>query len=266
MPTVLVAGERLHYQIHGERASALPPLLLVHGATGNLMHWPGQLRRLAGGPVLALDLPGHGRSEGRGRQRIADYVDVVRSFAEALQILPYVFCGHSMGGAIGIELASQPGCGLAGLILVATGARLRVAPQLLASLSADAAAAGERLSSMAYQGPIEPDLGDVLRRRWQQVDPAVALGDFLACDGFDRMNDLAAITAPALVLCGAADLLAPPKFSRYLAEHIPGALLSVVPGAGHMVMLEQPDVVAQAVAGFLAGLTGPGRSRPPVAP
>ena len=72
MPTVTVSGETLHYQIHhgGTRPDG-PPLVLVHGAGGNLMHWPGALRRLPGRTVYALDLPGHGKSGGAGGRRSA---------------------------------------------------------------------------------------------------------------------------------------------------------------------------------------------------
>ena len=86
MPTIIVTGEKLHYQFRHEiRHADGPPLVLVHGAGGNLMHWSGELRRLPGRTVYALDLPGHGKSGGAGRAEIGAYAEVVRGFAEALE-------------------------------------------------------------------------------------------------------------------------------------------------------------------------------------
>ena len=138
MPTIIVTGEKLHYQFRHEiRQADGPPLVLVHGAGGNLMHWPGELRRLPGHTVYALDLPGHGKSGGAGRAEIGAYAEVVRGFAEALGLVPFVLAGHSMGGAIALEFALRYPARLAGLILVGTGARLRVAPEILAGIQDD---------------------------------------------------------------------------------------------------------------------------------
>ena len=131
-------ANKLHYQLHhGAARPAGPPLVLVHGAGGNLMHWPGALRRLPGHTVYALDLPGHGKSGGAGRAEIGAYADVVRGFAEALGLVPFVLAGHSMGGAIALEFALRYPARLAGLILVGTGAKLRVAPEILTGILDD---------------------------------------------------------------------------------------------------------------------------------
>jgi pimeloyl-ACP methyl ester carboxylesterase len=80
------------------------------------------------------------------------------------------------------------------------------------------------------------------------------LGDFRACDAFDVRERLGDISVPTLVIGGKDDRLTPPKFSEYLREHIPNARLLLVEEAGHMVMLEQPAVVTEAIADFLATL------------
>ena len=68
------------------------------------------------------------------------------------------------------------------------------------------------------------------------------------------MDQIGEIQTPTLVICGEDDLMTPVKFSRYLADRIDSANLVLVPGAGHMVMLEKPDVVAEAVKGFVQSL------------
>ncbi len=255
LSSLTIAGEKLAYYHHPAAAeTCTPPLVLIHGAGGNALHWPVALRRLPDCPVYALDLPGHGHSAGQSRRTIADYAAVVAAFAAALDLSSFVLAGHSMGGAIALECALHDAGRVAGLILVATGARLRVAPQLLAAVEHDFPAAVSQLVELAHGAQVDPQLDRIFRRRLREVAPAVLRDDFLACDAFDRRADLAAIAVPTLVICGAADRMTPAPYSRFLAEQIAGATLVIVPDAGHMVMLERQALpfVVQAVRSFLA--------------
>jgi len=258
VPSIIIDGEKLHYQHHrGALQPKAPPLVLVHGAGGNLMHWPGALRRLLDYEVYALDLPGHGRSGGPGRREIGAYTEVVREVADALKLPAFVLGGHSMGGAIALEFALRYGGRLAGLILVGTGARLRVAPQFLSGMQNDIEGTTGLLAEWAHGEHVDPNLQRIYLRRLREVDPQVLADDFLACDAFDRRADVAAITIPALIVCGDADRMTPVKTSQFLATQMPGARLIIMPGAGHMAMLE-PDsrlVVADAVRRFLGTLS-----------
>jgi pimeloyl-ACP methyl ester carboxylesterase len=85
-----------------------------------------------------------------------------------------------------------------------------------------------------------------------ETPPEVIAGDYAACDAFDVRERLGQITAPTLVVGGTADQMTPLKYAEFLAEKIPGAKLARIEGAGHMVMLEQPELVAQHVEQFLA--------------
>jgi pimeloyl-ACP methyl ester carboxylesterase len=258
MPTSIIDGEKLHYQHHrGALQPKTPPLVLVHGAGGNLMHWPGELRRLPDHEVYALDLPGHGRSGGPGRMEIDAYAEVVREFADALKLPAFVLGGHSMGGAIALEFALRYGGRLAGLILVGTGARLRVAPEILAGIQNDIEGTTALLAAWAHGEHVDPNLQRIYLRRLREVDPRVLADDFLACDAFDRRADVAAITVPTLILCGDADRMTPVKYSQFLAIQMPGARLIIMSGAGHMAMLEPLSrlAVADAVQRFLETLS-----------
>lgn len=256
MPTITINGDKLNYQVHhGAMRPAGPSLVLVHGAGGDLMHWPTQLRRLPGYTVYALDLPGHGHSGGQGRSDVGAYAEVVRGFADALELPAFVLGGHSMGGAIAQELALRYASRLAGLVLVGTGARMRVAPQLLEGVLTDLPATAELMATWAHGEHVDPNMHRLYVRRLREVDPQVTHDDFAACNAFDRIADVNRIALPTLILCGAADRMTPVKYSQYLAGQIAGAQLVVVPDAGHMVMLEQPAAVAEAVARFLVGLS-----------
>lgn len=255
MPAVLIQGTKLYYRVHaGGTNPQPPPLVLVHGAGGTHMHWPGELRRLPGRVVYAVDLPGHGESGGSGSSTISDYAEVVRAFADQLNLPPFVLGGHSMGGAIAQEVALRYGGRLAGLLLVGTGAKLRAAPQVLTGILNDPEGTAALLAEWTHASATDPNMLRLYARRLKDVPPQVVHGDFSACDIFDRRADVASITVPTLIITGEADRMTPVKHAEYLRDQIMGSQLVVVPGAGHMVALEQPGAVAAAVVEFLARL------------
>ncbi|MDH7485722.1 MAG: alpha/beta hydrolase [Anaerolineae bacterium] len=249
---VNIHNERIFYsKWDGDPCDGHPPLVLVHGAGGTHLHWPPQLRRLRDANVYALDLPGHGHSLGQGRDSIAAYGAVILAWAEALALPPFVLAGHSMGGAIALDFALNHAERLAGLVLVASGARLRVHPDILQGVQDDFPATAKLLCDWAHGERASEHSRRQYLRRLLEVNPGVLRGDFLACDAFDVRPRLGEIAVPTLVIGGSEDRLTPPRFSEYLREHIPNAQLLLVEGAGHMVMLERPQAVTEAIADFL---------------
>ncbi len=258
MPYVTVAGEKAFYALYqsdrGKRSGDVRgkrDLVLVHGAGGSHLDWPAPLRRLKGANVYALDLPGHGRSDGPGRSSIAAYRDFILAFLDARDLQTAVVVGHSMGGAIALDFALSYPDRLAGLILVGTGARLRVAPAILTGILSDFEATIDLVLDYAYGPSASEQLKRLGRQRLLKTPPQVIHGDYAACDAFDVMGRLGEIRCPTLVIGGTADVLTPPKYSIYLRDHIAGAELVLVDAAGHMVMLEKPEVVAKAVSQFI---------------
>lgn len=246
----------LYYFVHEAENITRPPVILIHGAGGSHLNWPPQVRRLDGQPMLAVDLPGHGKSAGVGRQVIAEYAADIIEFMAALKLRTAVIVGHSMGSGVALTLALEYPKSVLGLGLIGGGARLRVAPDLLecAANPAMFASAVEMITANSYGSQADPRLKELGGKRLAETRPPVLYGDFLACDGFNVMDNLPRIKTPTLVLVGAEDRMTPPKFSQSLADRIPKARLQVVPDAGHMLMLEKPDEVASALAGFLKSI------------
>jgi pimeloyl-ACP methyl ester carboxylesterase len=253
MPCATVNNRKLFYA-ESRGSGRHPPLFWVHGAGGDHTHWPPQLRRLPDLTVYAPDLPGHGRSEGPGRRTIPDYAADVLALLDVLNAERAIIGGHSMGGAIAQTLALDFPERVVGLILFGTGAKLRVTPEILDRLPDEFEAVVDTIIEMAYGPDASDELIRLGRRTLATCDPYMLEGDFRACDAFDVMARLEAIRAPTLVIGGTGDKMTPPKYVRYLAEHIPNAQLHLLENAGHMLALEAPQQVADVVEGWVKQL------------
>jgi pimeloyl-ACP methyl ester carboxylesterase len=249
--TVTVAGRPAAFLDAGRGR----PLVLVHGAGGRAEVWSPQLAGLADvARVLAVDLPGHGGTGGRGYRDVEEYAAWLLGFLDAVGLERVVLGGHSMGGAIAQTIALAHPDRLVGLVLVGTGARLRVLPRIMELFRDDPPSATHLVASLAYSPATAPGAVTEAERALCETPPLVTLGDFLACDRFDVMAKLAAMRLPTLVIGGRDDRLTPPKYAAFLAATIAGARLVEVEAAGHFPQLEQPPAVNAALRAFLSAL------------
>ncbi len=233
-----------------QKGGGKPSWLFLHGAGGTHRHWGKQIQGLGNATLASLDLPGHGRSKGKGRQSIEGYADLVVEFIDALALESPTVIGHSMGGAIALDLALRHGERLGGLVLVGTGARLRVMPSLLEGLRGEYESTVDLLCGYVYGPSANEEMVRLGREEMLAIGPEVLTGDLLACDRFDVMDRLGEVRLPTLVICGEEDQLTPLKYSQFLVDHIQGARLVTIPEAGHMVMLEKPQETTEAIARF----------------
>lgn len=228
---------------------ALPPrLVFVHGAGGTSRGW--DLQRLAFPEALAPDLPGRA-GVGPVYRRIEDFASWLHAAVRERGWFPAILAGHSMGGAIALWSALSYPANLAGLVLIATGARLRVAPAILEELASDYPAAVDTIIARSLAPGADPRLARRLREAMLAVPADVTAADFHACDGFDVMGRLDEIRVPALVIVGREDQMTPPRYAEYLHAHMPTSRLVSVEGAGHMVQVEQPREVNETIRRFL---------------
>ncbi len=252
MSFATIASQKIFYVDAGSTGT---PLIFVHGAAGSHLVWGFQRRALSEiTRVIALDLPGHGRSAPPGRNTIEGYRDVVLGLLDALNIERAIIVGHSMGGAIAQTLALAHPERVAGLGLIGTGARLRVLPAILEGILNDFDTIAEQVVNYSYATPLDASMRERALTEFRACPASVTHGDFSACNAFDLMTRLGEIRAPTLVVCGKEDQMTPVKYAEFLAAHIPKAQLVVIEGAGHSVMLEQPFAVNRALSEFVSTL------------
>jgi pimeloyl-ACP methyl ester carboxylesterase len=267
-----IAGRLVSLAVHGPPPSPdVPAVLFLHGAGMDGSVWALQAPRLGakGATALVPDLPGHGRSGGDLLTSIDSLAALVWQLADALGLRRIALVGHSMGALTALAAAGARPERATHLALLGAALALPVNAALLAAARDEPAKAAGLIAgwglgcraSLTGGGVPGGSLDGAVRALLAGARPGALHADLAACDAYkDGTAAAARVTCPTLVLIGAEDRMAPPKRGRELAAAIAGAAAVVVPGAGHMLMLEAPEPVARALIG---GLTRP---RPSPAP
>lgn len=254
MPTIAIDGISVHYATAGHGPVTL---VLIHGSGGSAAVWQPQMDGLAGiARIVAVELPGHGRTAGDGIGSIEQAAAIVRGAVDTLGAGRVVIGGHSMGGAVAQQFALDSPDRTAGCVLVGTGARLRVMAKIFELIDTDYPAAVRFITDRAVAPGASEAVRTSVYEQTLRTPARVLRGDFAACHAFDVMDRVSDIRAPTLVVCGTEDELTPPKYAEFLRSRIAGAGLALVSGAGHYVQLERPTEVTRAIAGFLGTLMG----------
>jgi 3-oxoadipate enol-lactonase len=263
LPVVVVNGQPLHYEMLGDGL----PVLLVHGFTNYGLAWAPQLASLvsAGFRVVVPDLPGHGRSVPlQGPGTVKALADAVMGLVEALDLGPVDLCGLSLGGMVALEAALGHPQRVRHLILAATGAEFSEAPKpqlaeqwarTLEGPDGSRRRLREAWPHLVTPAFAESPAGQAVYEAWEAVLAAVP-GTGLAriarlLPAFDRRPQLGQLRLPTMVVAGGADQLFPAPSLRAMAERMPDARWALLPGAGHLVNLERPDLFNRVLVGFL---------------
>ncbi len=251
--------------------AAKPAVVFLHGAQHDHSVWILQSRFLAhhGFSVLALDLPGHGRSPGPLPSTIEAMADRV---AASLGTLPnrFVVVGHSMGALIALETARRLPQQTAGIALLGAAFPMRVSDALLTAARDDPETAYQMINVWSHGPSIAPFAarpscpGPGFNIVWQNLrlmqriarinGPEVLPNDFAACNAYASGLDAArALTCPALFICGANDQMTPRKSAQPLIDACATQRTALLP-SGHALMAENPDDVRDTLRQFIVGV------------
>ena len=237
-----------------------PTIVLLHGAGFDHTTWALHSRWFAhhGFGVLAPDLPGHGRSSGPPLPTIAGMADWTASLLNAAGAARARLVGHSMGSLIALETAARHPAKVSGLSLIGTAATMTVGPDLLKAAEADDHSAIDMVSiwGLGFQAELGGSLAPGLwmhagaQRILEQCRPGVLFNDLSACNAYQGALAAAAqITIPATLILGERDMMTPARAGKTLAAALPNSRIVVLPGAGHMIMVERPDALLVALQG-----------------
>jgi len=246
------AGELSYRADHWPLDPDKPTLIFLHGAGMVSTFWEFQVKALGRDVnTIAIDLPGHGDSKIPGKNNISDYTAAVIDFIDLTGVPGPVPCGMSMGGAIAQDLLIKYPDRFPAGILINTGARLRVMPQIFETIEKNYDDFLEMLVSFAISKKSDVETLRPIIEVTSKCEPDVALGDFAACNGFNVIAKLGAINVPVLIMTAGDDLLTPVKYGAFLKEKIGTAELINIEDAGHLSPIEKPEQVGSAIHDFL---------------
>ncbi|AIY40816.1 putative hydrolase protein [Collimonas arenae] len=243
---------------------ALPTAVFIHGGQNDHSVWILQTRYFAhhGFGVLAVDLPGHGRSQGPALATIEELSDWLSSLLDAAGVNKVILIGHSMGSLIALESASRSGesTRIAGIALVGTAYPMKVADALLDAANNDQQTAIDMVNIWSHSTispkPSAPGPGFYVQGASQRLmqriasqsaaRPTVFYTDFAACNAYANGEAAAhAVACPTLFLLGQRDVMTPAKAAAGLIAVIKHAKVVQVGASGHALMAEQPDAVLE---------------------
>lgn len=259
----MVDGKRAFAYTGGTAFDAkLPAVVFVHGGDQDHSVWTLHARYFAhhGRGVLAVDLPGHGRSDGAPLASVEEMADWIVALLDAAQVKRAALVGHSMGSLAALDCAARFPDRVEAIALLGAAFPMRVSTELLEAAKSDEPAARAMINVWSHadhaQYPGNPGPGAWVSganlRLMQRAKPGVLHADFAACDRYSAGLERAPrIRCPAMLVLARLDRMTPARSGEALAKAIPGAKLAYVEGSGHNLMGEKPDEVLDALVGFL---------------
>jgi len=258
-----VAG-RAVYAYTGSRpfAHALPTIVFIHGAANDHSVWALQSRYFAhhGRNVLALDLPGHGRSGGASLRTVAAIADWLIAVLDAQKIRTAALVGHSLGSLAALDAAGRYPERVERIALLGPSVPMPVSDALLDAAKRDDHAAFEMINGWSFS-PADQLGGNRLPGVWmtgnsmrlmERSRPGALYADLGACNGYaEGLAAAARVRSPALLIVGERDQMTLPKNARALAATLAGSRTITIPDCGHSLMVEAPDAVLDALREFL---------------
>jgi pimeloyl-ACP methyl ester carboxylesterase len=258
-----VGGKRAYAYTAGRALDAArPSVVFVHGAANDHSAFLLQSRYFAyhGCNALAVDLPGHGRSEGPPLATIGALADWVAAAIDAAELGQAALVGHSMGSLVVLECAARHAARVRALALIGTSAPMPVGDALMSAAREERHEALDMLTIWGYSAAAQIG-GNAVPGMWmtgaalrliERAKPQVLYVDLKACADYDGGIAAAAkVKCPTLLVLGSRDMMTPPRNAKSVAAAIAGSRTVVLEGAGHALMAERPDAVLDALIGFV---------------
>lgn len=239
-------------------------VFMLHGVGGGKEVWHDTLEAVAtaGFHAIAWDMPGYGDSAPIDPCTTRGLAEALECLIDAVGARRNILLGHSMGGMVAQEAVALYPRKVQGLVLSATSAAFgrtegdwqqRFLRSRFAPLDAGAGMAGLAASLVpAMMGPYAPAAAmELARQVMSRVPESSYRAALQAIVSFNRLGNLANITVPTLCLAGELDQNASPTVMQKMAQRIPGADYTCLPGAGHLANLEQAPAFDRCVVDFL---------------
>ena len=288
MPKVDINNQEISYSYNGVASGiSKSSIVLIHGAGGQGIDWPkawsnanaqaksmgltpsnhGVIKLFNAGlddyPIYAVDLPGHGKSDGKSKSSIDEYSIDIIDFLDAMELKNVCLVGHSMGAAIALSASLSQHWRISSIVAIGGASKMIVSDSILDGL----------------QNTFEATVDNIVRYSWHKQTGAIAdsqqmakyfrekakqrilnagsrtvHGDFLACSKFDLDKRLVEISVPVLVIASDCDRMVPLHVSQEMAEKLPNAQFVTLEGCGHFQHIEQTSRVATELSNFLGNI------------
>ena len=286
MPKVVIKNHKISFSFNGVFGDiGSPKIILIHGAGGQEIDWPmawrssnNQNRSMGLTPsnqgvtklfnaglenysIYAVDLPGHGKSEGAIKSNIDEYSNFIIDFLDAMDIEHACLVGHSMGAAIALNASLSHHWRICSIVSIGGASKMIVNDAILEGL----------------KNTFEPTVDSIVKYSWHKKTGAIAdsqvmavyfrekakqriigagsktvYGDFLACSRFDLSQRLQEITIPVLVIASDGDRMVPLDVSWEMAKDIKESYFVSLKNCGHFQHIEQSGKVAGELVNFLS--------------
>ena len=224
-------------------------LVFIHGSGARGDVWMLQKQHFSDADTP--DLPGH--PNGAICTSMEAYSDWLHGYFQEKGYKDVVLAGHSLGGGIALMHAIKYPKDLKGIIMIGSGARLRVLPLFLEAVEGKLGDVNGWITGLLepLYGTVDEKTRRAIMPGLAEVGPAAQLNDLRCCDKFDIMDRVNEIKLPVHCIVGDQDNMTPPKYSQYLAGKIPDCRVSIIEGGTHLAFLEKPVEVNRAIESFL---------------
>ena len=288
MPKVTIQNQEISFSFNGVLGDkSSPKIVLIHGAGGQEIDWPlawrsadhlnrsngltpsnqGAIRLFNAGlddySIYAVDLPGHGKSDGKNKTTIAEYSRDIMDFLDAMDLENTCLVGHSMGAAIALHASLSNHWRICSVVAIGGASKMIVNDAILDGLQNTFESTVDSIvkyswhkktGAVADSSQMAAFFREKAKQRLLDVGSKTVFGDFLACSRFDLSKRVGEIVVPVLVIASDCDRMVPLNVSWEMSEVLKNSYFVSLENCGHFQHIEQTAKVARELVTFLSKL------------